>query len=388
MQAQGSALLLQGAHESNFHRVPAAILHLPRRRPHSQREEAQRIANIMFPDSSSEKAIIQYEEQRKHAVAAYRRDKAAALERHKQYLEAKRPDRRHAPWDPVRDPVELPKAAPMPVTVGEKEDFKDCFAFLRSTDGSRVEALMNMPDPSSSLPASLGVTVGAEPGHGTRLLEFRRGVVYEDGRLDLCKMVVGPDHIDELMDALEGNGHVRHFLLGNNVITNHGARRIARFVRDHPGRMATWYLAGNHIKPAGFRELSQALAGSEVLENLWLKRNPLGPESVGGLLAVLGTAKQLQVLDVETCELGDAGVAELFEGLADVSNALEAVYINGNGVSTSGSAAIARFLTSKNCKLKYLSESAPHIGRFRKYLSRRTISTPNHALRETCTPEN
>lgn len=62
-------------------------------------------------------------------------------------------------------------------------------------------------------------------------------MIYEDGRLALCKMVVGLDHIDELMDALDTNDHVRYFLLGNYVVTNHGARRIARFVQEHPGRM-------------------------------------------------------------------------------------------------------------------------------------------------------
>lgn len=315
----------------------------------------------MFPEYSPEKAIIQYEEQRQRAVAVYRSRELARLERERLQLQKNRPDVPHEPWDPVSDPVDLPKAAPMPVKVGEREEFKDCFAFLKDDEGGRVEALLNMPEPSSAS-RSLGIIAGEEPVYKTRLLEFKRGVVYEDGRLDLCKMVVGPDHIDELMDSLENNTHIRHFLLGNNVITNHGARRIAKFVKDHPDRMRTWYIAGNHIKPAGFHELARALAESDVLEALWLKRNPLGPSCVVDLLSVVGAAKQLQILDIETCELGDTGIADLFCRLADTVNNLETIYINGNGAGPAGSAAIARFLRSPTCKLKYLMMSSNPLG--------------------------
>ena len=34
------------------------------------------------------------------------------------------------------------------------------------------------------------------------MVGFNRGVVYVDGRLDLCKMVVGPTYIAALMDSL------------------------------------------------------------------------------------------------------------------------------------------------------------------------------------------
>ncbi|KAJ4420909.1 hypothetical protein N0V82_004089 [Gnomoniopsis sp. IMI 355080] len=361
MNVSDSALLLQGVHDAGYKNVPVAVLSLPRRRPHSQRDEAQSIASIMFPEYSPEKALIHYEDHRKRAAAAHRAMTAAKVAEEQLRQEMGRPDKQHKPWDPQKDPVALPNATPMPVAIGEKDDFKDCFAFLRDEKANQIEALLNMPDPSSILP-SLRATIGEEPIYQSRLLEFKRGVVYEDGRLDLCKMVVGPDHIDELMDSLEGNRHIRHFLLGNNVITNHGARRIARFVKEHPERMKTWYLAGNHIKPAGLSDLAKALEASEVLEQLWLKRNPLGPSSVSDLLNIIITAKQLAVLDIETCELGDEGVAHLFTSLVDKPNSLEAIYINGNGVGFDATAAIARFLASSTCKLKYLMMSSNPIG--------------------------
>lgn len=316
---------------------------------------------MMFPGYSLEKALIQYEEHRKRAVATHRAVMAAKVAEEQLQQGTYRPDKQEKPWDPQHDPVALPKAAPMPVTVSERDDFKDCFAFLKDDKGNRTEVLLNMPD-QSAIPPSLGVTVGEEATYKTRLLEFKRGVVYEDGRLDLCKMVVGPDHIDELMDSLEENTHIRHFLLGNNVITNHGARRVAKFVRDHPDRMKTWYLAGNHVKSSGFGELARALEGSEVLEQLWLKRNPLGRTSADELLRVIMTAKQLQVLDIETCEISDEGTAHLFTSLIDKPNTLETIYLNGNGVGPNASMAIARFLVSPTCHLKYLMMSSNPLG--------------------------
>ncbi|KAF3761383.1 RNI-like protein [Cryphonectria parasitica EP155] len=392
MDAQACAALLKATQETNYQNPPPTVFALPKRRPHAQRPKAQQTATLLFPNASPEKAIIRYEEQRKRAVAARRAAEAAAKteeeERWRLLLERARPDMGRGAWDPVLDPVELPRARPMPVQVGDTADFADCFAFLKGGDDDddddddddvnkgcegRVEALLNHT-PTTSSPLSKGITIGKEPGHATRLLEFKRGVIYEDGRLDLCKMVVGPDHIDALMDALESNTHIRHFLLGNNVITNHGARRIAQFARDHPHRMQTWYLAGNHIKPAGFHALASALRGSDVLGSLWLKRNPLGPACVADLLALLASAPRLRVLDLETCELGDAGIAALFDGLARTladssststsssTNSLEAIYINANGASTAAAEAIATFLASPACRLRYLMMSNNPLG--------------------------
>lgn len=256
MRATDAALLLQAVHNANYHETPDALLDLPRRRPYSQREDAQTIARLMFPAYTPEKAIIHYELQRKRAVATHTARDLARRETERLRLEQRRPDKQRGPWDPTTDPVSLPSGAPMPVQLGTRADFSDCFAFLKADTDGKVKAVLDMPHPP---PPALGVAIGEEPLYKSRLLEFNRGVVYEDGRLDLCKMVVGPDHIDELMDALAPNTHVRHFLLGNNVVTNHGARRIARFMHDHPDRMRTWYLAGNLIKPAGFHALATAL---------------------------------------------------------------------------------------------------------------------------------
>lgn len=74
--------------------------------------------------------------------------------------------------------------------------------------------------------------VGIEPYYNTELIEFEKGVLYADGRIDLCKMVAGPRNIGDLMDSLKPNTFSRHFLLGNNVIGPTGAKAIASFIDE------------------------------------------------------------------------------------------------------------------------------------------------------------
>lgn len=54
-------------------------------------------------------------------------------------------------------------------------------------------------------PQAYRLKLGNELKWNTPMVEFKRGVVYEDGRLDLCKMVVGPTHVEKLLDSLEDN---------------------------------------------------------------------------------------------------------------------------------------------------------------------------------------
>jgi hypothetical protein len=57
-----------------------------------------------------------------------------------------------------------------------------------------------------------------EPFYGTQTLEFQKGVVYSDHRMDRGKMVVGHIDIGDLMNSLKTNNFITHFLLGNNII--------------------------------------------------------------------------------------------------------------------------------------------------------------------------
>jgi len=67
---------------------------------------------------------------------------------------------------------------------------------------------------------------------GTLDLRFLKGVVTSDGRLDLCKQVIGPMGIEPLLEAMGNTQHVDRLLLGNNVIGDGGGQVIADFMKS------------------------------------------------------------------------------------------------------------------------------------------------------------
>lgn len=270
---------------------------------------------------------------------------------------------RQGPWDPTKKPVSLagPRAVPMPVKVAQEEDLAPFFQHLSNSGSheiSGVEGAVELHDGHG------------EPYYSVRGAEFRRGVVYEDGRMDLCKMVVGPDHIQRLMDSLRTNTHVRHFLLGNNIIGPTGAQAIAQFITEFPDRMDTWYLAGNCIQGGdSFKKLVDALVTSTAVSNIWLKRNPLGPDAAEDVYRLVTQTRNLQTLDLDQTELGDGGVADLFTRLAAHATTpdgsklpLRQIYINGLGISTEGAAAIGKFLASPSSGVTSIYMSCNPLG--------------------------
>lgn len=127
----------------------------------------------------------------------------------------------------------------MPVQIGENEQFQDCFRFLASNQTPK-DFLSGSTLNETKQDNAFNLQPGKELVWGTPMVEFERGVVYVDGRLDLCKMVVGPTHIMDLMDSLRSNTFIKHFLLGNNIISATGASAIASFITSRPNQIETW----------------------------------------------------------------------------------------------------------------------------------------------------
>ncbi|KOS17600.1 Protein NLRC3 [Escovopsis weberi] len=317
---------------------------------------AASIGRLLYPShESSLTAVIRYEKDRARLRAW------AGVQRRHDALRKKRARTWAArvaaqgPWDPAVKPISLRgvPAVPMPVKVAREHELAPLLRHLRGRGGCEAH------EGSGARELEDG---RGEPGYGVRGAEFPRGVLYEDGRMDLCKMVVGPDHIGALMDSLRGNTFVRHFLLGNNIVGPRGAREIAAFAAEFPGRMQTWYLAGNCIDAGSFRALIDAWAApaGAAVTDVWMKRNPLGAEAAGDAARLIARTG-VQTLDLDQTELGDAGVAALFEDLLRAETRepgkeeeecrfpLRQVYLNGNGISEAGARAVGRFLGSPRC---------------------------------------
>lgn len=357
------------------HRAPDELYSLPRRRS-ARHELAERVAYLLYPvHSGSLTSLIRYEEDRVRlrgwAALQRKYDLLQATKRHGYTIDgdeigprvpawASRITRQGV-WDPAKRPVSLDgvPGIPMPVKVSQGTQLEPFFEHLRnsgthelgpSTDGKELD------------------DGKGEPHYKVRGAEFRRGVVYEDGRMDLCKMVVGPDHIWNLMDSLRTNSFVRHFLLGNNIIGPSGAKAIATFIREFPERMDTWYLAGNCIDGPGFKEIVDAMVSSPAVTNVWMKRNPLGAAAAADVYRLITLTPNLRTLDLDQTELGNKGVTDLFNLLAGYSGPkgsvlpLRNIYLNGCGISVQAAEAIASFLVNPHCGLTSLYLSCNPLG--------------------------
>ena len=242
---------------------------------------------------------------------------------------------------PISRDVIRPSA--MPVTQTDLSELLPFFRFLECDTypfDSDVSDRQTMID-----------TFGADyTGDEHDQFEFQRGVFYADGRLDLCKQVVGPAHIERLMQSLRPNRHVSHFLLGNNVIGRAGADSIASFVRDRRASpdlpaVRTWYLAGCNFDGESMRQLVDEWQHEPAVEAIWLKRNPLsltGAHQVARLLSS-PLCGRLRVLDVDNTGLLDDGATAVFEALKQ-NQSVRHLYISANGIGPEGAKSAARYL--------------------------------------------
>ncbi|MGD1809560.1 hypothetical protein ACP6PL_29570 [Dapis sp. BLCC M126] len=183
--------------------------------------------------------------------------------------------------------------------------------------------------------------------------EFTRGAYYDDGRIDMCKQVVGDLYIGNLVESIRENPYVEHFLLGNNIVGDEGASKIASLAsHGSTPRIKTYYLAGNCLTEKGAAQLADALVGDRHAESLWLKRNPLKAEGVAHIAKMLEQNSSIRTLDLVNVGMLDEGVKVLFESLRK-NKTLRTLYIDANGISEIGASYIAdyfEYMKSENRK--------------------------------------
>ena len=117
-----------------------------------------------------------------------------------------------------------------------------------------------------------------------------------------------------LSDLLD-SGFGRHVLIENNIIGLAGAAALAHWTLNNPGNIETWVLAGNSIDAKTLQTLVGAWIFADNITNIWLRRNPLGPESAYMLSVLIKNSPKLRTLDLDQTELGDQGAADLFGAL-------------------------------------------------------------------------
>ena len=118
-----------------------------------------------------------------------------------------------------------------------------------------------------------------------------------------------------MLASLGNNGLIRHFVLEDKRIGLAGAAALSQWALNNPGDIETWFLAGSYIDAKGLERLFGAWIFADNITNIWLRRNPLGPESAYMLSILIKNSPKLRTLDLEQTKLGDHGVADLFGAL-------------------------------------------------------------------------
>lgn len=171
---------------------------------------------------------------------------------------------------------------------------------------------------------------------------FSKGACFKDGRMDLCKQVVGPTSVETLCENVLKSDIVKHFLLGNNIaFIEHddfepgimssfkGGEAFYKLMNDNSKKIETYYLAGNCIGPMVLRIMCDALTTNTSCKALWLKRNNVGSEGCIYLNQMLRLNNVLTVLDLHNCGITDDGLRNLFLGPESIQT-VKHLYLDTN----------------------------------------------------------
>lgn len=281
----------------------------------------RKLARQMFPSTDEHRvgSYIAYGKLLKKLKDAYKRQVAETDELNLEndlYRQARMYGNRYVFEQLLQAPLseQILNPTPMPVEIAQSEDLEPFFAHMKNGE-------------APTLPC----------------LEFTRGAYYNDGRIDMCKQGIGEQFIGHLVDSIENHPHVEHFLLGNNIVGDEGAQKIATLMRQgFQPPIKTYYLAGNCFTPKGAAFLASALTENNQVQSLWLKRNPLKAEGVFHLAKMLETNNTIETLDLVNVGMLDEGVKILFESLRQ-NRSLRSLYIDANGISETGAEYIADY---------------------------------------------
>ena len=161
--------------------ISDAALHAPRRRQKSARAFVEMAGRSMFPGSERGSLFptIQYEKTITHLRRLRLEQKAKQKQIDQKEAESftwQGRIKQQGPWDPVQDPISLMgvDAIPIPVSISSEGSLKPFLEYL--TRGGKYDASLH------------GHPTKAEPYYGIPYIEFEKGVLYKDRRMDMCKM--------------------------------------------------------------------------------------------------------------------------------------------------------------------------------------------------------
>jgi diketogulonate reductase-like aldo/keto reductase len=187
----------------------------------------------------------------------------------------------------------------------------------------------------------------------TEDMTFLKGTLFKDGRLDMCKQVVGPRSIGQLCDSVKNNGFVNHFLLGNNIALDgnyiEGATKMKEMIAANDN-LKTLYLAGNCINAECMKVMCEGLIDNTTCEALWLKRNPIGPDGAKYIGEMLNHNHTLRLLDFHNAGLLDEGLINFCNSITcdPKEFSIEYFYLDLDGLTEKSITVFSKFLKKYN----------------------------------------
>ncbi|KAL7746605.1 hypothetical protein RI367_008005 [Sorochytrium milnesiophthora] len=216
----------------------------------------------------------------------------------------------------------------------------------------QLDGLLQFMSINKSVPESIGGQ-----------LQFDKGTIIEGKRLDLCKQVVGPQGIAPLLDTMKQCESISTLMIGNNIVGNDGARRIADYIRDPDSKILTWYIAGNDFDADGIKHVTDALETDTKVEALWLKRNPLMPEGAAHVARMLRVNTHLHTLDLLNTGIGDEGACMVLDAVqANTNSGLRHLCLDTNHLTVKTAERIRDFFATGSSRLESLTLSCNRLG--------------------------
>jgi Ran GTPase-activating protein (RanGAP) involved in mRNA processing and transport len=298
------------------------------RRPHTDNVKkiiSSRIALAIYPPDSDSldditKSYVWYQSLISRLSRLFKTQEFEKIVRQEKFKISRLAEHREL-WESLKTrplSTEVTEPTAMPVEVSPIEELQPFFNFLSSN--------------KEVLEERAGLE-GAEWLTDDKCYKFTRGAIYTDGRMDLCKQVVGPPHIESLMTSLVHNDKVTHFLLGNNIIGQNGGKAVKTFLTsEHTPHIRTWYLAGNDLDAVGISDVVDGLCDDTDVKELWLKRNPIKADGAVHIRRLLEKNNTLNTLDLHNTGLLDEGFAHVCEGLKS-NRSVKYIYFEANGIT-------------------------------------------------------
>ncbi len=191
-----------------------------------------------------------------------------------------------------------------------------------------------------------------------RDVQFSRGSVLRDGRLDLCKQGLRADGTQYVLDHAIGSP-LRHLLLGTNGLGSEGVQALAGALTNGL-EVETLYLGCNAIDAPAVLPLARALRDTTTVTGLWLKRNPLAPDGVCTIADMVRANTTLEALDLVNTEVDMQSLEYLVDAIAATRAPLHTLFLSGNGLDASACRVLAPLITNE--RLGRLALSVNPIG--------------------------